>query len=273
MPKGLTFNINNDLTVIYYTSNYLEEKNLYFLKNCWAQLMKATEGLPMVVVSQKPLDPAIYGINREPAIVNLVMDGIGRSHLNIYRQILEGAKLAKTKYVAMAEDDILYSREHFIPDFALKESEKTPDTYFYDMAKVSLFTWTKPPIFSFRTKRKVVNQLIAPRQMLIDNLEERFARWPSFIAEQAQRVLPRVNPPEHYLKYWGDPGRYEDIMGITRRNTFEYYSWVPSIVFSHAFAFGYETNQGKKKKHGDLRIVELADWGKASDILKLYERK
>jgi hypothetical protein len=29
-------------------------------------------------------------------------------------------------------------------------------------------------------------------------------------------------------------------------------------------------NQGKKKKHGDLRIIELADWGRADKIYHDY---
>lgn len=257
--------MNSDLSVIYYTSNYLEKKNKFFADNCREQLIKAIGGLPLIIVSQ---EPTMFGSNTE----NVCVGDIGRSHLNIYRQILAGAKAAKTKFVAMAEDDILYSKEHFQPYRFIDNMNES--TYYYDMAKLSIFTWYRPPIFSFRTKRRVVNQLIAPRKMLIDNLEERFARWPSFCEEQAKRLLPKKVDPDHFLKYWGDPGRYEDLLGITIRKTYEYYSWVPSIVFSHEFAFGYETNQGSRKKHGDIRIVESADWGRADKMLDVfYERR
>lgn len=245
----------SDTTIIYYTSNYLEEKNPYFLSNTRKQLEKARGELPVIVVSQKPVQ---WPMEHE----NVVIGNIGRSHLNIYRQILEGCKKATTKWVAMAEDDILYSYEHFHFEPYIKQEFLNGDYFLYDMEKVSLFTWTKPPMFSFRTKRMVVNQLIAPRQMLIDALEERFARI---------EVLKKTMPIEKIIKYWGDPGRYEDILGVTVRKCYEFYSWIPSIVFSHEYAYGYEFNQGKKKKIGDLRIIELADWGKASDILKLYK--
>lgn len=172
----------------------------------------------------------------------------------------------------MAEDDILYSKEHFQP-YRFTREQMNLHTYYYDMAKLSIFTWYRPPIFSFRTKRKVVNQLIAPRDMLIENLEMRFERWPDFVKEQQKRLLPKKVSEDHFLKYWGDPGRYESILGLPERRMFEFYSWVPSIVFSHEYAFGYETNQGSKKKHGDIRIVESADWGRAEDMLDIFYQR
>lgn len=240
----------NDLTLIYYTSNYLEDKNPYFLANTKKQLLKAADGLPIVIVSQKP---TMFGDNS----INVNMGNIGRSHLNIYRQILEGCKAAKTKYVAMAEDDILYSWEHF--------HTKVPkeDTFLYDMNRLSIFTWGKIPLYSYRHNRTVVNQLIAPREMLIKNMEERFERWPQFVRE-------RGGDENHLLKYWGDPGRYEDILGVPVRKRDTFMSTRPSIVFSHQFAYGYETNQGSRKRLGDLRIVEVFEWGRAEDMLKYY---
>jgi hypothetical protein len=161
----------------------------------------------------------------------------------------------------MAEDDILYSDSHFNPQYFVRPEKMNGKIFLYDMNKVSIFTWSRPPMFSFRSKRKVVNQLIAPRQMLIDSLEERFRHI---------KVLKEKGwSDEKIWHYWGDPGRYEQQLGVTVRETYEWYSWRPSIVFSHELAHGYLL-QGKKKKLGDLRIIELADWGKAEDILSLY---
>jgi len=242
----------SDLTIIYYTSNYLDEKNPYFLENTKKQLLKAAGDLPIISVSQRPTKIG----------QNICVGSIGRSHFNIYKQILIGAKAAKTKWVAMAEDDILYSEQHFNFQFFVKQEFLDGDYFLYDMNKVSLFTWTRPPMFSFRSKRKVVNQLIAKRDMLVDAMEERFTRL---------EELRKIWPEDKIEKYWGDPGRYEGNLGVTVRDTYEFYSWIPSIVFSHEYAYGYEFNQGKKKKLGDLRIIELADWGRAEDILKLYK--
>lgn len=246
-----------DLTAIYYTSNYLDTHNPYFLSNTRTQLLKALGDTPIVIVSQKP---TMFG----PNSINVNLGDIGRSHLNVYWQILQGCKAAKTKFVAMAEDDILYSEQHFNFQYFVKPEMLDKQVFFYDMNKVSLFTWTRPPIFSFRSNRMVVNQLISPRDYLIDAMEERFRR--------KDELMKLGWTEEKIIHYWGDPGRYEDILGVTVRERYEYYSWVPSIVFTHEDAFGY-LNHGKKKKLGDLRITELTDWGRADAIIKLYNPK
>jgi len=239
MAKGT----KDNLTVIYYTSNYLDTHNPYFLENTKKQLLKAIGDFPLISVSQKPI---AFG-------TNICVGETGRSHLNLYRQILIGTKAAKTKYVAMAEDDVLYSQEHFryhVPD---------KNVFSYNMAKWSLFTWTRPPLFSFRNNRKVVNSLIAPRDMLVEALEERFNKFKG------------VSEDKVPLRYWGDPGRYESRLGVTVRETEEFYTTETNIVFSHPEAFGY-LSRGTRKRLGDIRAFDVPYWGKAEDILKLYKK-
>jgi hypothetical protein len=249
--------LTKEITIVYYTSNYLDDKNPYFLENTRKQLLVAIGDRPMVIVSQKP---TMFGNNS----INVNLGNIGRSHFNLYWQILQGAKAAKTEWIALAEDDILYSPQHFNIQYFVKPEFIEKDYFLYDMNRVSIFTWSKPPVFSYRFKRVVVNQLIAKRQMLIDALEERFKKLDE---------LRGIGWPERKIeKYWGDPGRYEGILGVTVRPTYEYNSWVPSIVFSHDLAYGYEFNQGKKKKLGDLRMTALADWGSASKIMSLWKK-
>jgi hypothetical protein len=237
----------DDLTIVYYTSNWLDTHNPYFLENTKKQLLKAIGDLPLISVSQKPIALG----------QNLCVGEIGRSHLNLYRQILTGTRAAKTKYVAMAEDDILYSYEHFhtyVPE---------KDRFAYDMGKWSLFTWTDPPLFSFRTNRKVVNSLIAKRDMLVAAMEERFKKF--------DELIEKGRKEEEIIQSWGDPGRYEANLGVTVRETEEFYSTCPNIVFSHPEAFGY-LSRGTRKRLGDLRAIELPYWGRAEDVLKLYKK-
>ena len=243
-----------DLTILYYTANYLDQTNPYFLANTQKQLIEASDGLPIVIISQKP---TMFGDNS----VNLCVGDIGRSHLNIYKQIMLGCEKAKTKYVAMAEDDILYSKEHFHTEAYYPKG----DVFMYDMNKLSLFTWTQPPLFSFRHNRMVVNQLIAPREMLWEAMNERFKRL--------DELLKRGKQLESIIKYWGDPGRYENSLGVTVRQTDTFMSTCPSIVFTHEYAYGYEFNHGKRKRLGDLRIIEVPYWGKAEDVLKKFYQK
>lgn len=259
----------NNLTVLYYTSNHLEETNPYFLKNTKDALVKAIGNLSLIVVSHRPVAKETFE-GYEGGYVNLVAGRDfkpfreGRHHLNIYQNIMMGSEYAKTKYVAMAEDDILYSHSHFHSDQINNEFAKNGDVMLYDMNKVSLFTWTDPPIFSFRSKRKVVNQLIAPSKMLSEALRERFRRFDELIASGRTE--------EWILHYWGDLGRYENTLGVTVQPSVEFYSQTPSVVFTHPEAYGY-LNHGKRKRHGDIKIVELLEWGKASDILKLWGEK
>lgn len=230
----------NDLTIIYYTANYLDDHNPYFLANTKRQLLKAVGDLPIISVSQKPIDLG----------QNICVGDTGRSHLNIYRQILIGAREAKTKYVAMAEDDILYSYEHF------HEYVPQENRFAYDINKWQIFTWAAPPVFAY-THRRVVNSLIAKRDMLVSALEERFDKF---------KDVPEENIP---LKFWGDPGRYEKELGVSFRETEEFTSKVPNIVFNHPEAFGY-LKLGMRKRMGPEQVDSLPDWGTAEEILKLY---
>lgn len=254
-----------NLTVVYYTSNYLDTHNPYFLANTKKQLVEAIGDLPLVVVSQKALlmDDPLYSKKGDP-LVNVCIGDIGRSHLNLYKQIYDGVKWATTKYVAMAEDDILYSYDHFHSAEIEKAFTDHGDCFLYDMNKVSLFTWNTIPMFSFRSKRRVVNQLIAPRDYYLRYFDDRNKRMEEMLAEG--RSL------ESILHIYGDPGRYDDLFGVLPRTSVEFYCNEPSIVFTHPYAYGY-LNHGKRKRLGDIRILELYRWGKASDILKLWGNK
>ena len=235
-----------DITVVFYTANYLQHENPQFWEATQKQLKDASRPLPIISVSHEPMDLG----------TNICVGDIGRSHLNIYRQMLIGCKAAKTKYVAMAEDDILYSYSHFHTMVPHRNN------FLYDMNKLSLFTWTNPPQYSFRTNRRVINQLIAERTLLIEALEERFARIEVLMAQGI--------PEATLLSKWGDIGRYEELLGVTVRKVQEFYGEEPSIVFTHPKAFGYEMNHGKHKRLGDIKMYDIPVWGKASDVLKLW---
>jgi hypothetical protein len=234
--------VDNDITAIFYTSNHMEG---HFIESVKEQLVRALDGIPLISVSQKEMD---FG-------ENICVGDVGRSHLNIYRQILIGCQAATTKYVAMTEDDILYSAEHF------REKRPDPGHFLYDMHKWSIFTWSKPAIFSLR-RRKIVNHLIAERQMLIDAMQERFDKFDCLEFGSGQGTLQK-------LGYWGDPGRQENILKVTHRPVQEFYASVPGIVFSHPGAYGY-TSRGERKSLAREKTYELRHWGTAERILKDY---
>ncbi len=220
-----------DLTVLYYTANVLREP---FASNAREILWKAKKEYPLISISQKPMD---YG-------QNIVVD-FPRAYLSIYKQILVGAKAATTEFVALAEDDTLYCPDHF--------AYRPPsDSFAYDMARWSIYSWTRPAMYSM--KYRISNStLIAPRKLLIEALEERFARYP--------------DESKISLGAWGEFGKYENRLGVTVRKTIQYTSTCPCVVFSHPEAIGYEY-LGSRKNLGEIKAYDIPYWGKAEDMIK-----
>ena len=236
-------NTLSDMTIIYYTANVNSE---YFMKNTQKMLLDAIGDTPIISVSFKP---TVIGKN----CVNICIGEQERSNYMLYKQVLMGVRLAKTKYVAMAEDDTLYSPEHF-------QYRPPEGTVAYDLNRWSIFSWTTPPIFSKREDRKTMNLCVADRSALLRVLEDRYAKYP---------VLSEI-PKDVYKYYWGEPGRFENHLGVPIVEMVKYDASVPSIMFSTSEALGY-LYLGKRKAHGPMTAEEIPYWGKAEDILKLYK--
>lgn len=226
-------NSQSDLTVIYITAN---ETPKHWAKYHLDVLFYATAHLPIISVSRKPMDLGINLIDDQP-----------KSYVNIYRQLLRAAWEVKTPYLAVAEDDTLYCKEHF--DFFRPKMDEVA----YNMSKWSLFTWD--PTYNLKM-RKTNAALIAPTQYFITCLEERFNKF-------------NGNPPEELA---GEIGRHqlERGMGITLRNAVEVYSQVPIIQVSHPN--GTEGIQRtKRKKLGAIKATCIPFWGEAQGIIERYE--
>lgn len=87
-------------TILYYTAN---RENPEFEKKIQETLLENCGNLPIISVSQKPISLG----------KNICVGDVGHSYLNEFRQILIGAKKAKTDYLVMAEADFLYPKEYF----------------------------------------------------------------------------------------------------------------------------------------------------------------
>jgi hypothetical protein len=221
----------SDLTIIYLTANSLPEHFTNYQQNIF---LVATEGHEIISVSRQPIK-----LGR-----NIIDDG-ERSHLNMYKQLLRACKMATTDYIASAEDDVLYSKEHY-------NFYRPPmDTIAYDMARWSLYTWGEP-IFSI--KQRVSNcTLIAPRLEYIDALEEK---------------LSKLHPKN--LHYVSEVGRYERQLGLKPRlvNT-QIWAEVPSIHINHIDGTDPLSNQTRKRP-GQLKAHNIPYWGEAKEIVKEY---
>lgn len=222
-----------DLTIIYLTASQIPETFAEYQRKI---LLEAIGDYPLISISRKPLD---FGKN--------LLDTGDKSLDNIYRQMLRGAKLAETDYVAIAEDDVLYPKEHFT--FCRPDKE----TFAYNQNRLALFTWGVPT-YSWRN-RKSNCSLIAPRKLMIEALEERFAKYPSKIPDKLSGELGR--------------NRVEKNLGITLRKSVEVFSEISIIQINHDSA-----SEGSQIRHtkrfGPIKAYDIPFWGKASELIKHY---
>lgn len=219
--------MNEDLTIIFLTVNRVPDKWAEYHK---AKLLEAIGEAKVVTISKKKLD---WGD------VNLVQDA-EPSVLNIYKQVLRGAKEATTPYIAIAEDDHLYPEEHFLFRPPL-------DSFAYEGTRWGLFTWGVPTYYH---KGRISNgSMIAPRELVIESLEERFRRFPT-----NNKI--------------GELGK-EKGTKLDRKKTVFFWSTIATIFLSHVKALDH-LEQEKRKRMGTLRAYEIPHWGRAEDIVKEF---
>lgn len=222
----------SDLTVIFLTANQHPE---HFTKYHREILLKAVKGHELISVSRVPMD---LGKN--------ILDRGKKSHVNMYFQLMNAAKIAATPFVAVAEDDTLYPEEHF-------NFFRPPlDTFAYNMHRWLLYTWV-PQFYSMK-RRKSNCTLIAPRELLIEAWEERFAK----------------HPVETYPKRLaGEVGRsnIDQSLGVTVRKSVEVWSGTGVIQINHPHG---TDSTGTRKRLGEVKAIEIPYWGKAQDIVKEY---
>jgi hypothetical protein len=87
-------------TIIYYTSN---REDPIFERKIQATLVANSGGVPIISVSQKPIDLG----------TNICVGDVGASGFNVCRQIQKACEKADTDFVITAEADCLYSPDYF----------------------------------------------------------------------------------------------------------------------------------------------------------------
>ena len=134
-------------------------------------------------VSQQPID---FG-------ENVCVGKIGRSWLSLYRQLYAGVLKAKTRYVAVAEHDCVYSKEHF------RFRPSRDDTFFYNdncwLVQYEGRHEQYNGMFSFIPRRFALSQLVCSRNLLARSLKRRLY------------VLDRDMGLESTVDFLGEPGR------------------------------------------------------------------
>ena len=223
---------SSDITIIMLTANKMPKGWAKFHQE---KLLEAAGSSPIITISREPLD---WGINL------LQTEDYGAS--NVYFQLLRGAKAATTDYIAVAEDDTLYPKEHF-------EYRPPLDIFAYNQNKFGLFTWGKPTYF---WKDRIKNStLIASRQLVIEALEERFAKHPNGTPAGLTGEMGRNN--------------VEDKLGITRRRAAWFATEISIIALDHEYGID-RLARTHRKRMGILQAYDIPYWGKAEDIVKLF---
>jgi len=216
-----------DLTLIYYTANLVGES---FSERVRGHLLSLfPEGIPIVSVSHKPMH---FGLN-------ICVAGFEVSIYNIYKQILIGSRLAQTRYVAMCEDDSLYTREHF-------EHRPADDSFDYNSNR-----WHIYKSIYFHRPRPGMHTCIAPRKLMIETLEKRFEKFPKLLDEKKGELVG-----------FAEPGRSERRLGLPIVKLTTFNSPTPVLVFDHKGSLGGV----RKVKATDHIEKSLDGWGSAQEL-------
>lgn len=171
-----------DLTCIYYTSN---REKLEFEKKIQENLLKVCGDIPIISVSQKPIDLG----------KNICVGDVGASGFNCFRQILIACEEAKTKFVISAEADCLYPPDYFqfIPprdDVCYRNS--------------NLYVMPDARDYYFYKKEGATHSQIVGREFYIKRLRELFEGAPQWSVEEKNFPKERWGKEDIFdkIEYW-----------------------------------------------------------------------
>ncbi len=218
----------SDLTIIMLTPNKVPESWAKFHKK---MLLEAAGDSQIITISAEPLD---WGIN-------LIQTEYGLT--NVYKQMLRGAKLATTPYIAIADDDTLYSSEHF-------QYRPPMDKFAYNFSRWHLFTWGDP--FYFYKPRPGNGLLVASRELVINALESRF---------QPDKPMS--------IAYMNELGSRKNIIEYDKAGYVAFYTYDPVVSFYHEFSVDPLCKQHRKKAW-PVRAFDIPKWGKAKELRKHF---
>lgn len=193
-------------TIIFYTGSTESES---FEQKVRDNILRAKGNLPIISVSQKPID---FGNN-------ICVGEIGKSYENAFKQVLIGCQAATTPYVVTCESDILYPAKGYF-DFT-----PTDPTVIYTYDNVWLM-WNRENRTRFYKHGTTCGSIILSRDLYINMLRDGMpdffkpdVKWEHFTGDPMINIKTRngvsfgttltkgVNPVASFPQ-WGTP---EDI--------------------------------------------------------------
>lgn len=169
-------------TIIYYTSN---REDPAFEKRVQENLLKASQGLPIISVSQKPIDLG----------KNICVGDVGASGFNMFRQVQIALQAANTPFVISAEADCLYPPDYFnfIPpklDVCYRDS--------------NLYVMPDKRAFFFYKKEGATHAQIVGREYYLSTLNKLFVGAPKWNIEEKNFPKERHHQEDIFdeILYW-----------------------------------------------------------------------
>ena len=196
---------------------------------------------PVVSITHRPV---AFGDER------IVVGDVTPSIVQVYFNILAGCRAATTEYCASAEDDCLYTSDHW-------DYRPSLDTFAYNEHRVVLTrrlsdNGKRRQAFFYARPRTQMGMGIYPRELMIEALTEKFARYPN----------PPLDTTIAKKAGFGEPGRYEKNLGLTRRKL-ERFKWTaqPNVTINHGGLMGR-----RKVNPGDTIYRSVEPWGEANAL-------
>lgn len=172
----------HDLTIIYYTSN---REDPGFEGRVRENLLKVCGSLPIISVSQKPIDLG----------KNICLGDVGTSGFNMFRQVQIGCEAASTPFVISAEADCLYPPDYFT---------FTPPEKDVCYRNSNLYVMPDARDYFFYKKEGATHAQIVGRQFYLQTLKKLFEGAPKWCVEEKNFPKERWRKSDIFdkISYW-----------------------------------------------------------------------
>lgn len=169
-------------TIIYYTSN---REDADFEKRVQENLLKVSHGLPIISVSQKPVDLG----------KNICVGDVGTSGFNMFRQVQIACEEAKTDFIISAEADCLYPPDYF---------EFIPPKLDVPYRDSNLYVMPDKRYFFFYKEEGATHAQIVGCKFYLETLNKLFKGAPKWNTEEKNFPKERWKQEDVFTKieYW-----------------------------------------------------------------------
>lgn len=244
-----------DTTILYYTDNSLD-KNIFEL--CQKYLIIAAGKNKILCVSHKPIN---FGDE------NICIGDIGRTLETLSISQITAIKNAKTKYIAFAEHDCIYSPDHFnfIPP--------RDDIFYYNTNMWHLHCGTKDPelnrLFSYIPKRKPEGEFKIPQSQMIVNRELALEAYETRLELIRTCPLSTALPAEpgvmkkRAMRLLEEQKNFPLLEWAKKYNADKFSFDIPNLDIQHGDNF----SRRRFAKVGKKKTNTLPFWGTVEDVL------